>query len=89
MITWNERKTGNHWDAYAGPVHMEIFLLSGLGARGTQQHSFGVWVNDCWLRDELTFGAAKEAALRYALAELDCIIEQCQDAKYEIGRMGL
>jgi len=84
MITWNERRTGNVWDAYAGPVHMELWLYTRAG------HSvWGIVVEKAQLNDELTFDAAKESALRYALAELDCIIEQCQDAKREIEEMGL
>ena len=84
MITWNEHKAGKRWDAYAGPVHIEVYLTRHRG-----KHYWSSQANDCWLEDQLTFDAAKEAALRYALAELDSIIEQCQDAKREIEEMGL
>ena len=84
MITWNERHTGNVWDAYAGPVHMEVRLLQATG-----KYFWGVRSNEVWLEDELTYIAATLSALRYARAELDSIIEQCQDAKREIGEMGL
>jgi len=91
MITWNERRTGNvwdAWDAYAGPVHMEVSLMHP-HTHPAGQYYWGVRSNEVWLEDELTFDAATKAALRYALAELDCIIEQCQDAKREIEEMGL